>query len=176
MSSPYTNKLLLISMLPIILVGCASTQQMGYGTVIAEKKIAERDYSPKSGTVVGAGVGAGAGAATGAYIGAATGLAAGTIAAIGTFGIGYVYIPAFTAVGALGGAAIGAAAGSATGAGVGYAADIYQQGNGVYQYTVKPDNQSQNISVTQYTKSPIAKKSRVKIMLQGDKYSVEAVN
>lgn len=169
-----SNKNILISIiLSCFMASCASTKDIGYGTVIAEKQLAKKDYKPKSGTLVGAGVGAGAGAATGAYIGAATGLTAGTILAVGTFGIGYVYIPVFTAFGALSGGAIGAAAGGATGAGVGYATDVYSQGVGVYEYTIKPDHQKENISVTQYVQSPIANKSRVQILLKDDHYVVE---
>lgn len=158
-----------------VLTGCASTKNMGYGTIVSEKKIADKDYKPKQGTIVGAEVGAGAGGATGAYIGAATGLAAGAILTVGTFGIGAVYIPVFTLFGAVTGGVIGAAAGGATGASVGYASDVYSQGVGVYEYTVKPDNQKENISVTQYVNTPLAKKSRVEIKLKDDHYFVEPV-
>lgn len=171
---PYKN-ILIIIFLTCFMASCASTKNIGYGTVVAEKQIAKKDYKPKHGTVVGAEVGAGAGGATGIYIGAATGLAAGTILSVGTLGVGAVYIPVFTLFGAVTGGVIGAAAGGATGAGVGYATDVYSQGVGVYEYTVKPDNQKENISVTQYVQTPIVKKSRVEIKLKDDHYVIEPV-
>lgn len=169
------KNLLIIIILSLFLTSCASTKNMGYGTVISQKQIAEKSYQPKKGTVVGAEVGAGAGGVTGAYIGAATGLAAGTMMTLGTFGVGAVYIPVFTLFGAVTGGVIGAAAGGATGAGVGYATDVYSQGNGVFEYTVKPDNQKENISVTQYVQTPLAKRSRVEIKLKDDRYYIEPV-
>lgn len=154
------------------LTGCASTKNLGYGTVIQEKKIAAKDYKPGQATLIGTSVGAGAGAVTGAYIGAASGAATGVILSVGTFGIGAVYIPVFTALGAASGAAIGGLAGGATGAGIGYATDIHHKGVGVYEFTIKPDNNQKTIVATQYVQSPIPVDTKVEIVLKDDQYYI----
>lgn len=163
------------SIITLSLTGCASTKEIGYGTVIEQKKVSNVDYKPKNGTLVGTGFGAGAGATTGATIGAVTGATAGVVLSIGTFGLATPMIPALALAGAGSGAAIGGLAGGATGAGVGYATDLHKQGIGVYQFTIKPDNQAENINVTQYVKKPFPEHARVQITLKDDKYYIDSV-
>lgn len=164
------------SVFTLSLTGCASTKEIGYGTVIEQKKVSNVDYKPKNGTLVGTGFGAGAGATTGATIGAVTGATAGVVLSIGTFGLATPMIPALALAGAGSGAAIGGLAGGATGAGVGYATDVHQQGIGVYQFTIKPDDQASNIYVTQYVKKTIPVNARVQITLKEDKYYINAMS
>ncbi len=173
MRIPSNKSIVVFSLLAATLTGCASTKNVGYGTVVQQKQIAAKDYKPKTGTLVGASIGTGAGAATGAYVGAAVGVTTGVILSVGTFGIGAVYIPAFTAIGAASGAVIGGLAGGATGAGIGYATDVHQQGIGVYQFTIKPDDKGKDILVTQYVQSPMPSHSRVQILLKDDHYYIE---
>lgn len=168
---------ILVTLFTAFLVSCTSTKHIGTGTVIEQKKISGKDYKPKTGTLVGAGVGAGAGAVTGVYIGAATGATISALLAIGTLGAGSaIYIPASIIAGAAGGAVIGGVAGGATGAGIGYATDVYQQGQGVYQFTVRQDGHDKDILVTQYLKTPIPRNSRVVITLKDDHYYLEPVS
>lgn len=163
-----------LSLLGAVLMGCASERKMGDGTVVQERKIANTNYFPQRGTLVGATTGAGVGVGTGALIGGASGAAVGTVLAASTFGISTPMIPVFVVAGAASGAMIGGAAGGVTGAGIGYTSDVIRQESGVYEFTIKPDNQSQNIVVTQYA-STLPLKSRVQILLKDDHYYIERV-
>ncbi len=159
-----------------LLVGCASTQHLGYGVVIKEQKISDTSYQPGQGTLVGTGTGAGIGAGMGAVYGAlAVAAIGGTVNAV-TGGLIWPLMPAYAVSGALVGAAYGGLVGGAVGAGTGYASDIYKRGDGVYQITVKPDDSNENLTITQYASQAIPAKSRVEILVKGDKTFVQELN
>ncbi len=125
----------------LLLTACATSRPIDQGHVIKIEKLANKSYAPSEGTAVGAGVGAG----TGAAIGALAGGAAGTALMITTFGFATPLVPGLIAGGALAGGGMGAAAGGAAG----YAKDVYSQGSGFYQFTVKPDDDKPLIIVNQ---------------------------
>ncbi|MFZ2314580.1 MAG: hypothetical protein WAW86_02835 [Gammaproteobacteria bacterium] len=159
-----------------MLFGCASTQHLDYGVVLKEQKVSDMSYQPGRGTLVGAGTGAGVGAGMGAVYGALVGVTAGSMINLATGGLAWPLVPAYAVGGAVVGATYGSLVGGAVGAGTGYASDIYKQGDGVYQLTIKPDNATENLTITQYASQPILVKSRVEILMKGDKTFVESLN
>lgn len=164
-----------------MLIGCATQKNLGYGTVVKQQKIASTDYTPGRETVAGLGIGAGTGAATGAGVGAGygalVGVAVGGALAASTGGIMLPAIPALALAGAASGAVYGAVGGAvvggAVGTGAGYATGVYKQGDGLYKLSVKPDDQSGNLIITQYSAKPIDPSARVKIMMKDDHMYVE---
>lgn len=163
-------------LLSALLAGCASTQHLGYGVVIKEQKIRDASYQPGNRTLAGAGAGAGIGAGMGAVYGGLAGAAAGSMISAATGGLLWSFVPVYMVAGASVGAAYGGLAGGAVGAGTGYASDIYKQGDGVYQLTIKPDDSNENLTITQYASEPILAKSRVEILMDGDKAYVKNLN
>lgn len=159
-----------------MLFGCASTQHLGYGIVLKEQKVSDMSYRPSSGTLVGAGTGAGVGAGMGGLYGALVGATAGSMINLATGGFAWPLVPVYVVGGAVVGATYGGLVGGAVGAGTGYARDIYKQGDGVYQITIKPDNSTENLTITQYASQPILVKSRVEILMKGDKTFVQGLN
>lgn len=143
------------------LSACATQQNLDTGTVISSIKIKNNDYLPHQ-TTASTAI---AGAQTGAIItGAFYGLALGGIVA--SFGAAPIYIAEGLIAGSAAGALIGGAIGGATGAGIGYVSDVYHQGAGLFQYTIKPDNKTESIYVTQYVTKPIPLHAKVQIYLE----------
>ena len=155
------------------LSGCATERSLGYGTVLEQYKIKNKNYKPHKRTLVGAGVGigtgAGIGAVGGAVVGGLAGELLGTVATVFTLGLAAPSIPVLTSAGIASGAAegalLGGASGGVIGAGIGYVADVHHQGIGLYRYLVKPDkSQNQPITVTQYANQLMSPYSRVQII------------
>ncbi len=144
----------------VFIVGCASQTSVGYGTITKVESVRNSDGSLKHATLKEAGTGA----KVGAGIGAGTGVVAGSAVALATFGIGAVLMPAFVAAGAGAGAGIGAG----VGAGVGH-------GMGLYQYSVRLDNKSDNLTIAQYVRYPLPLQTRVEVFLDGDRYSLKKI-
>jgi outer membrane lipoprotein SlyB len=165
----------LVGIITLFLVGCASNKDLKLGTVVAQQKVSDPNYKPKKGTVAGASVGAAAGAGAGTAVGAVAGGFVGVVATLATFGAAAPLLPGFVAAGATTGAAAGGVAGGVTGGAVGYAHDVNKQGPGLYRYTIKPDDQKENISITQYAPIPFAVNSRVRILVKDQQTYLESV-
>lgn len=159
--------ILIVCICSNLLVSCATTYDRGNGVVLSAKKIQNRDYKlhegAKTGAVIGGTTGAVGGAAAGGFVGMA----------LGAFG--HVAAPVLIAT-TLGGAVVGAVivggAGAAAGAGLGYIVDIGNTDAGLYQFVIKPDNNSKIIKVTQYS-SPLPIDSRVRILEKNDAIYIE---
>lgn len=126
------------------LSGCATTYHRDDGIIIAEKKIGNKDYKPHQATENGVRVGASVGGTSGAVMGGLFGLCA------GAFSESIPIMVFTTAVGGVVGAAIYGAAGGLIGGGIGYAVDATAPDAGTYEFTVKPDQGSKPVTVTQY--------------------------
>lgn len=166
------------------LVGCATEKSLGYGTVLEQCKIENKNCKPQKRTLVGAGVGmgagAGVGAAGGATLGVAAGAGAGVILAVSTCGLALPMFPILVAgglvSGAVHGALIGGAAGGLTGASVGYAADMHHQGIGLYRFTVKPDQtQDPPIVIIQYADKLILPHTRVQLINRQGQVQIQSL-
>ena len=146
--------------------GCASNYQQGNGTVIAVKKMYDKDYKPHQISETGTQIGGIAGAAGGASIGGILGLMAGVLGASSGLGSGMLVLS--TIVGAGVGGVIGGVAGCAVGGTVGYLADTVIPSSGMYQFEVKRNNDSslypdpKILTIIQYSKEiPVNTKVRI---------------
>jgi len=140
--------LIIMGVLFLQLMACATTDVVDRGTVINQMKLKDKDYAPKSSTDTGALAGGG--------VGVAAGTATGLLFTMATFGLGAPLVPVF--------AVAGGVAGGATGAAVGYGADLQKQGNGLYDYVVKTDKDDKKIIVQQYAHENIPNGTRVKVL------------
>ncbi len=131
-----------VSVCYAMVCACSNKQLLGQGTVLTEKQISPVDRTSETKT----------GAVAGTYIGTVLGALYGAVAGVGctavTFGACAPAVPGLVA----GGMAAGGGVGGASGAAIGYAAGTYQQGKGLYHYTVRPlyDDRS-TITVEQYS-------------------------
>lgn len=137
-----------IFFLSCILIACATTQTIGGGTIVAEKRILTGDYKPHEATASAASVGAFTGATLGAVFGIVATLGEGAslgeflgVVAVSTVVMGVIY--------------------GAIGSIVAYPVDVYNHSTDLYQFTVKPDDGSQNMTVTQYTNRPLPTDTKV---------------
>ena len=140
-----TSFLIIISFI-ISLFGCATTYHRGDGVIIAEKKIKDKDYKPHHATETGAVIGGSAGGVAGAITGGSIGFV------VGGFLSNSLPIAIVSALGGgVAGALVVGAAGGALGGGLGYAVDVTTPGAGIYEFTVKSDNERKPLTITQYT-------------------------
>lgn len=148
---------LLIALI-ITFFGCATTYHRGNGIIIAEKKIKNKDYKPHQATTTGALIGGSVGGAGGAITGGAIGFA------VGGFLSNSISIAALSALGGgVAGALVVGVAGGAIGGGLGYAVDVTTPGAGVYEFTVKSDDERKPLTIRQYT-TPIPLNTPVYIL------------
>ena len=128
-----------------LLVGCATTYHRGEGVIIAEKKIAEKDYKPHHATKTGAVIGGSIGAIAGGIPGGLVGFLVGSLSSYS--------IPitiASTLAGGIAGAVVGGVMVGALGGVAGYAVDTVTPGAGVYEFVIKTST-ARKMIVTQYT-------------------------
>jgi len=156
--APHRSKnllMLVILLLAVATASCTTKTNIAYGKVLERHKIDAKDYRPGRTTMAGGGIGGGIGAGVGAVAG---GLVGATVT-IATFGLMAPAIPGLIAGGAVAGGGVGAAVGG----GAGYISGVYEQGQGLYQFSIKSNNQEQPFSVVQYMRSPIAVNDQVEI-------------
>lgn len=154
----------------IFLSGCSAqrpkNENARIGRVVDIKKLENKDLRPGKGTAVGAATGASVGGAIGGLVGAVAGVGV----SIATFGLGAPAIPAMVAGGALMGGGVGAASGGVGG----YVYDYKKAGSGLYEYTVKCEN-DENVKIRQISNKPFPVDSTVKVFWYKDKQIIEAL-
>lgn len=142
----------------VTLFGCATTYDHGNGVIISEKKLNSRDYKPHGATKMGAAVGGSIGAVSGAVYGGLFGLGLGALG-----GISGPALAVTTLSGALIGGVIVGGLGVMAGAGLGYGVDLTRSNAGLYQFVVKPEKSSKQLTIIQYT-TPIPVDAQVHIL------------
>ena len=144
----------------LVLVGCATTQHLGSGTILSAKKLDVQNVKSHEATKKGAKVGGVTGAIIGATAGGLLGLALSSSAIL--YQSTSAVIVATIAGGVIGAIIVGGA-GVATGAGVGYVVDSTSPpSTSAYEFVVQPDFGGKPLVVTQHS-SLIPVNARVKI-------------
>jgi len=135
----------LLATLTLSLSSCATTHRLGDGVIVAAKPLNEHDYSSSDRTETGAKIGGTIGAVGGGIVGGAIGLVPGFMSGSAPG------LMICTIGGAVIGATIFGVTAGAVGGTVGYAADLTAQNRSQYEFKVKSDNQSQILTITQYS-------------------------
>lgn len=140
-----------------LISACSTTHYKGDGVILSEKKINSQSYKPHEGTTTGALIGGTAGVISGAAVGSVFGLIIGAFTTTSTLGIAGIILGS-SAIGAM----VVGTAGSAVGGGTGYIIDVLNH-PAAYQYTIKPNYQSDAITITQNA-PPIPVHTKVRIL------------
>jgi outer membrane lipoprotein SlyB len=158
------RSLLLFSLtaVSLLLISCTTTH-IGNGTIVAEKKLDEKDIRLNQNAKKGSQIGATIGSISGGVYGGIVGLFVG---AITTNSVGVAAVT--TALGTVGGALVGGAALGAAFGGIGSAIDASKPNVSLYEFTVKSDDTQKNLIITQYSSTPIPLQSRVQILAKGE--------